>query len=188
VSLPASVANTLFAAIPEHLVPAGPLPVAVGGKSGAAGRPPPLPARYYARQVLLTDITARLSSYPVLILQGGTGVGKSIAAIGHVATSPSSWGWVDLRGVSRKAQIELLGLVAAELAAEDGLTHIVLDDIELPADTRPLETPFTRIKGIVGERGGNLVITSTVALPQRLSLALALPAVGTISIPPFFPE
>ena len=81
----------------------------------------------------------------------------------------------------------MLDRVVAELAAEDGLTHIVLDDIELPADSRSLETPLKRIKTILGGRVGQLVITSAVALPQRVSLALALPATGTMSIPPFSP-
>jgi hypothetical protein len=185
VSLPAATANALLAAIPQHLVPTGPLPVAVGSKSVAVGRPPPLPARYHARQAVLADITGRLSGYPVLVLQGGTGVGKSIAAIGHAATSTSSWGWVDLRGVAAATLADILNRVVMELGAEDGLAHIVLDDIELPVDSRSLETPLARIKNILDGRSGQLVITSAVALPQRLSLALALPATGTISIPPF---
>jgi phage FluMu protein gp41 len=185
VSVPAAAANALLAAIPQSLRPAGPLALAVGGKSGAIGRPPPLPARYYARQAVLADITAWLSSYRVLFLQGGTGVGKSIAAVGHATVSTSSWGWVDLRGVSATALTGMLDRVAAELAAEDGLTHIVLDDIEVPSDARPLETLLARIKTILAERDGHLVITSTGALPQRLSLALALPAPATMPIPPF---
>ena len=185
VSLPAATANALLAALPQHQVLAGQVPVAVGGKQGAVGRPPPLPARYYARQTVLADIAARLSAYPVLILQGGTGVGKSVAAIGHVAASTSPWGWVDLRGVSAMALTDMLDRVVAELVAEDGLIHMVLDDIELPPDARPLETPFARIKSILEERGGNLVITSTVALPQRLRLALGLPAPATMLIPAF---
>jgi hypothetical protein len=79
----------------------------------------------------------------------------------------------------------MLDRVVAELAAEGGLTHIVLDDIELPMDSRFLETSLARIKTVLGGRGGQLVITSVVALPQRLSLSLALPATGTMSIPPF---
>src|SRR5215469_12557271 len=98
--LPAGTTSALLAAISRHLVPVGgSLPVAIGGKISLVGRLPPLPARYYARQGVLADITNRLSSCPVLILQGGTGVGKSIAAIAHAATSTSSWGWADLRGV-----------------------------------------------------------------------------------------
>jgi hypothetical protein len=93
VSLPAATANAFFAAIAQNLMPAGPpLPVAVGGRSRAIGRRPPLPARYYARQAVLADISARLSSYPVLVLQGGTGVGKSLAAVGHATASMSPWG------------------------------------------------------------------------------------------------
>ena len=185
VSLPAATANALLAAIPQHLMPTGPLPLAVGGRSRAIGRPPPLPARYYARQAVLAEISARLSSYPVIILRGGTGVGKSIAAVGHTAMSTSAWGWVDLRGVSAPVLAQVLDDVVAELEAEDGLADIVLDDIELPEDPRSLEMPLARLSTILGSRGGHLVITSAIALPQRLSLALTLPATGTISIPPF---
>jgi hypothetical protein len=141
VSLPAAAANALFAAIPRHLVPPGPLPVAVGGKSRAVGRLPRLPARYYARQPVLANVTTRLTSYPVLILQGGTGVGKSIAARGHATASTLPWGWVDLRGVLGAALKDTLERVVAELRAEDGLTHIVLDDIEIPADAREALPP-----------------------------------------------
>ncbi|WP_158930097.1 hypothetical protein [Acidisphaera sp. S103] len=185
VSLPAAAANALYAAIPQHLVPTGPLPVAFGSKIRVIGRPPPLPARYHARRSVLSDITGRLLSYPVLVLQGGTGVGKSIAAIGHAATSTSSWGWIDLRGIPASTLANMLDRVIAELTAEVGLTHSVLDDIELPADARPLETPLAQIKTILDERGGQLVITSSAVLPQRLALALALPASGTMPIPPF---
>jgi hypothetical protein len=80
---------------------------------------------------------------------------------------------------------EMLHRVVAELAAEDGLTNVLLDDIELPADSRSLAAPLTRIKTIVGKRGGHLMITSTVELPQRLSLALEIPSTGTMPMPPF---
>jgi hypothetical protein len=185
VSLPTATVNAVYAAIAQHLGHVGPLPVAVGGRSRAIGRPPPLQVRYYARQTVLAEISARLSFYPVLVLQGGTDVGKSIAAVGHAAVSSSAWGWVNLRGVSAPMLTRLLDAVVAELEAEEVLTDIVLDDIELPVDPRSLETPLARVKTILGERSGHLVITSAVALPQRLSLALALPATGTISIPRF---
>jgi hypothetical protein len=188
VSLPAATAGMLFAAMPRHLVPAGALPLAVGGKSGIIALLPPLPSRYYARAAVLADIGGRLSAHPALVLQGGTGVGKSIAALGYAVASASSWGWVNLRGVQAMALRETLDRVAAELAAEDGLTDIVLDDIELPGDSRLLEAPLARIRVLTGERGGHLVITSAVQLPQRLSLALGLSASGTLSIPAFTRE
>ena len=185
VSLPAAAASACFAVISRHLPLVGTHPVAVGGVSRTVGRPPPLPARYYARKSILADITNCLSSYPVLVLQGGTGVGKTIAAVAHATSSTSSWGWVDLRGVRSVALSDMLDRVVAELADEEGLKHIVLDDIELPMDSRPLERPVARIKSILEERGGHLVITSVVPLPQRLSLGLCLPTTGTMSIPPF---
>jgi hypothetical protein len=112
-------------------------------------------------------------------------VGKSIAAAGYAATTTASWGWVDLRGASETNLIQTLDRVVAELEAENALTHIVLDDIHLPADSRPLERPLVRIKTILDDRRGQLLLTSTVVLPQRLSLALGLPASATMPIPPF---
>lgn len=188
VSMPAATYNALLAIIPQHLATLGSdgaLPQAVGGTRSAVGRAPPLPSRYYARGAVLGDIERRLAVHPILVLQGGTGVGKSIAAAGHVAASTLSWGWVDLRGVHLTALTSLLDRVVAELTAESGLTHVVLDDIELPPDPRPLEMPLTRIKTILGDRGGHLVITSAAVLPQRLVLALALPADGMLPIPAF---
>ena len=188
VSMPAATYNALLAIIPQHLATLGAdgaLPQAVGGTRSAVGRAPPLPSRYYARGAVLGGIERRLAVHPILVLQGGTGVGKSLAAAGHVAASISSWGWVDLRGVHSAALTGLLDRVVAELTAESGLTHVVLDDIELPPDPRALETPLTRIKTILGDRGGHLVITSAAVLPQRLALALTFPADGMLPIPAF---
>lgn len=183
VSLSAAAVTALVAALPKHLAPEAALDLAVGGRSNVIGLPPPLPARYYARASVLGELSERLSASGVLLLQGGTGVGKSVSAAGHAANSTSSWGWVDLRSVPELAR--MLDHVARELAAESGITHLVLDDIALPADSRPLERPLVAIKDTLSGRGGQLVITSAVVLPQRLALALALPASGTLPIPAF---
>ena len=189
-SVPAATITALLAAIPKLSATLGAdafqnTPLAIGGNSAVISRPPPLPFRYYARVSVVADIGRRLTDYPVVVLQGGTGVGKSTAAAGHVATSTEAWGWVDLRGLQGANLLDRLGRVAAELCLEIGIAHIVLDDIEPPADPRQLETYLARIRTIIGARNGHLVITSSVALPQRLSLALALPASATMSVPAF---
>jgi tetratricopeptide (TPR) repeat protein len=183
VSLPAATVAALAAAIPKHLVPEGALALTGGGRSSVIRLPPPLPARYYARTTVLTELSQRLSESAVVVLQGGTGVGKSVSAAGHVTSSTSSWGWVDLRGVAELAR--LLDQVEHELAAEGGITHLVLDDMAPPADARPLERALAAIKNTLSKRGGQLMVTSAVELPQRLALALALPTRGTLPIPSF---
>jgi len=183
VSLPAATVTALVAAIPKHLAPEGALALTVGGRISVIRLTPPLPARYYPRTKVLTELSQRLSESTVVVLQGGTGVGKSVSAAGHVTSSTSSWGWVDLRGVAELTR--LLDQVEHELAAESGITHLVLDDMTLPADARPLERALVAIKNTLSSRGGQLMFTSAVDLPQRLALALALPARGTLPIPSF---
>ena len=72
-----------------------------------------------------------------------------------------------------------------ELAAEGGITHVVLDDLTPPVDARPLERSLVAIKEVLSSRGGQLVITSAGELPQRLGLALAVSERGTLQIPVF---
>lgn len=88
VSLPATAVAALAAAIPKHLVPEGALALTGGGRSSVIRLPPPLPARYYARTTVLTELTQRLYESAVVVLQGGTGVGKSVSAAGHVPARP----------------------------------------------------------------------------------------------------
>lgn len=183
VSLPAATVAALVTAIPKHLVPEGALALTGGGRSSVIRLPPPLPARYYPRTTVLTELSQRLSESVVVVLQGGTGVGKSVSLAGHVTSSTSSWGWVDLRGVVELAR--LLDRVEYELAVESGITHLVLDDMTLPVDARPLERALVAIKNTLSTRGGQLVVTAAVGLPQRLALALALPSRGTLPIPSF---
>jgi tetratricopeptide (TPR) repeat protein len=183
VSLPAATLTALLAAIPRYLAPRAALALAVGGRSNVIGFPPPLPARYYARTTVLADLSQRLSASTVLLVRGGTGVGKSVTAAAHATISSSSWGWVDLRGVPDLAH--LLDHVAHELASESGVTHLVLDDLTLPADARHLERSLVAIKDTLGSRGGRLILTSAVELPQRLALVLAMSAPDTLSIPAF---
>jgi hypothetical protein len=78
-----------------------------------------------------------------------------------------------------------LRAVAAELEGEEGIAHLVLDDLVVPPDPRALEGPLTRIANTLRGRAGALVITSTHVLPQRLSLALQLVPNGTLQVPPF---
>jgi hypothetical protein len=191
VSIPAATLYALLRLIPQHLVKPGVdavFPQAVGGMHSTVGGSPRLPQRYYRRSAVLAEIDRRLARYPILALLGSTGIGKSIAAAGHVASSALSWGWVDLRGADSAALKGRLDCVVDELRAESGLTHVVLDDIAFPPDPRPLEAPLTQIKAILADRGGHLVITSAAALPRRLVHALALPDDGIFTIPAFSPE
>jgi hypothetical protein len=184
-SVPAGVLQALLAAIPADRLPAGAMPVAIGGRTGPIGRVPPVPTRFYRREALDRLISERLAAYPIVVLQGGTGVGKSVAAIGHLVSSQLSWGWVHLRGVKEGAVADLLNRITAQLESEEGLADIVLDDIELPDDARSLEVPFGRIGVLLQARGGSLIITSAAPLPNRLALALGLPASATMAIPAF---
>lgn len=189
-AIPAATYNAIQATIPKILAmhgaaDFGSTAVAIGGKTVLIGRPPPLPARYYARATVLTDMGQRLSKYGVVVLQGGTGVGKSTVAAGYIALSTSVWGWVDLRGLRSADLRDRLGRTLEELSVESDISHIVLDDIEPPDDSRQLATHLARLKNIVAARNGHLVITSSVVFPQRLSLALALPSNGMMAIPAF---
>ena len=185
ISLPAAFADQLFAALERQFPGAGAVPTAIGGAAVAISRPAPAPPRYFARVALLEDIDGRLSRRGALVLEGGTGVGKSTAAAGYVAAAGAPWGWVDLRGAETQTLANILHRVSAELVVDAGLAGLVLDDITLPADPRPLEAGLARIKAVLGARGGRLIITSAAPWPQRLRQTLDLDVDGVLGVEHF---
>lgn len=182
-NLPAALVDRMLVALAGHLPSTDSVAIAVGGAATAIGRPLPLPPRYFARTEVLDEVDRRLRRDGVLVLEGGTGVGKSTIAAGHLAASSETWGWVDLRGVDADALATTLDRVAVVLADEPGLSGLNLDDIAVPADARSLDGPLIRIKSALEARGGKLMITSVTPWPQRLRQALGLNSDGSMLTP-----
>jgi hypothetical protein len=161
------------------------LPLPIIGKSSSIGRPSPLRTRHHSRPTVIAELHTRLAEFPRLVLYGATGTGKSTLAAEYVATATDAWGWIDLRGVADAALTERLTGVTADLESEEGIANVVLDDLELPADFRQAETPLAAIDKIIRARSGNLIITSTTTLPQRLALELSLQPLSSYPVPAF---
>ena len=161
------------------------LPLPIVGRSSSIGRPPPLRTRHHSRLAVIAEVHIRLTEFPRLVLFGATGTGKSTLAAEYVAAATDAWGWVDLRGVADAALTERLANVAADLESEEGVANVVLDDLELPADSRQLEAPIAAINNTIRSRLGTLIITATAALPQRLALELSLRPGSNYLVPAF---
>ncbi len=139
VSLPQAALSTLLSALAQKsggrdigaLVP---LPVV--GRSSSIGRAPSLRTRHYSRPAVVEEIRTRLVESPRLVLYGATGTGKSTLAAEYIAATTVVWGWVDLRGINDVALKEQLASVVNDLQSEEGITNVVLDDLELSADPR----------------------------------------------------
>jgi hypothetical protein len=127
VSLPAATANALLAAIPRHLVPAGPLPVAVGGKSRAVvcRASPITPERWFLSTIRCSSRQRWQIDHRVLHRRRRVGVGS----IREYREPPYD--------MERVVQVRM--------------AHMVRDDIDL----KPPGTPW-EIKTIC-ERGGHLL-------------------------------
>ena len=160
-------------------------PVSVLGLASVVGRPPSLRIRHFSRPIVAAEISTRLARSPIVLVYGATGTGKSSLAAEFVASAATAWGWVDVRGIKGAALSQRLTTIVTELISEEGLANIVLDDLDVPADARPLEVPLTQITNILRERGGHFIITSNNILPQRLELALALIPDNSLQI--YFP-
>lgn len=183
-SLPADIYESLISVLGSHL-PAQAGVTTIGAQAPAIGSPPPLPPRYFERAAILDDVARRLETTGALVLEAGTGVGKSTIAAGHAAASSAEWGWVDLRGLDAAALGAALDRVNLGLTVEPGIQNLVLDDIAVPGDARPLEGRLARMRATLSARQGKLVVTSGASLPQRLGQALALGVEGSLQIKAF---
>ncbi len=184
-SLPAAAYDSILGAFGALYESRGSAMTAIGTTTATIGRPPPLPPRYFARTQVLAEVERRIFHQTTLVLEGGTGVGKSTVAASHLASSGDNWGWVDLRGVDSAAIAVMLHRAAVAVSAETGIFGVVLDDIAVPADPRPIEASLMLVKSAIETRGGKLIVTSAAPWPQRLRLVMDLDADGSFSIPAF---
>jgi len=183
-SLPAELYDRLLNALGAHLPKPGG-PTTIGAPAPVIGSAPPLPPRYFERTSILDEVSRGLGSDGALVLEGGTGVGKSTVAAGHTAAAGELWGWVDLRGLDAAGLAVAFDRVNITLAVEPGIQGLVLDDIAVPPDPRPLEGRLAQIRSTLSARGAKLMVTSGLPWPHRLRQALALSADGCLHTPAF---
>ena len=187
-SLPQATLLALFDALTR--LPAGQALVAAPqlsmiGRTNVIRRAPSLTARHFSRSTLIGNIAKRAQNCATVILYGSTGTGKSTLAAEFVAATTEVWGWVDLRGLETDALTQRLAAVSLELKDEEGIRHLVLDDFDVPADSRALESDLVALARILDARAGRLLFTSTNVLPQRLGLALGVVSESSLQVPSF---
>lgn len=184
VSLPKSVAKFL-----QRFVPTGETAAQItttASLSGVITRPPPLPPRFFSRRASKEKLR-QAAMKSVLVIQGGTGAGKTSAAAEYATESGAKWGWVDLRGRTADETRSTL-TIAAEYLETAAPTPIVLDDLECSGDTRAFESALARLANVQRQRGASLVITTAHEMPARLNQIFGIKVDEVFHLEPFSRE
>ena len=130
---------------------------------------PPLPSVFAPRTRLVENVKRLLASRSLVVLQGSTGMGKTVIAALVVSREPSFL-WTSLRGLSPREIAGVLILVARSVDSNAAITRVVLDDIDFsPEHVRAYERILVGLVYTLASRTGWILATSQRAFPPRCS-------------------
>jgi hypothetical protein len=143
---------------------------------------PPLPPVFAPRAALVGEVKQLLGNSGFFVLQGSTGMGKTIVAA-LVVRSELSFAWTRLRGLSAREIAAVLIQLSKSIDADTTITRAVLDDINFsPECVQLYERVLTGLAYTLANRRGWLLATSQKTLPTTVERQLGLDANATITI------
>jgi hypothetical protein len=149
---------------------------------------PPLPPVFAPRAALVGRVKQQLENSSLVVLQGSTGMGKTIIAA-LVVSSESSFLWMSLRGLAAREIASVLIQVSKSIDTDASITRVVLDDINFSPEYAQLyERVLIGLVYTLANRRGWLLATSQKALPTTIERQLGLDPNATITIRGFQEE
>jgi tetratricopeptide (TPR) repeat protein/DNA replication protein DnaC len=138
------------------------------------------------RTKLAGDFFQTLRETGLLVLNGSSGMGKTTLAKAIANRVPEKWIWVALSRRKPEETREILTGLARFLDREKSLRSVVFDDINFsPADAAYFEQKLGAIIYTIGERSGNVIITSQKLLPAALNRGINPDPQSSRTVPPF---
>ncbi len=147
---------------------------------------PPLNFDVTQRTGLFTDIQAKLESEDMVVIQGGTGKGKTTLAKLTANAISSKWFWLNFTNKDPSLIVQHLQQLAIAVSHESSQVNIVLDDLNLqPQQLREYAESLCAVVNKVRKNGVKLLITSQHKPPNNLIRDFGLSSSLTINVPNF---
>ena len=147
---------------------------------------PPLYDDVTQRTDLLTSIQTKLQSEDIVVIQGGTGKGKTTLAKLIENDVKGSWLWLKSTDREPSEVSQLLQQLAIEVSNQSSQVNVVLDDLNLqPQQLRTYKEELRVLVYKVMECGAKLLITSQYKPHSNLLRNLGLSSSVVINVPNF---
>ena len=147
---------------------------------------PPLYCDAFPRTDLLTSIQDKLQSDGIVVIQGGTGKGKTTLAKLIANDVKGSWLWLKSTDREPSEVSQLLQQLTIEVSNQSSQVNVVLDDLSLqPQQLRTYNEELSVLVNKVMERGAKLLITSQYKPHNNLLRNLGLSSSVVINVPNF---
>lgn len=134
--------------------------------------PPQLHGDIWPREELITHLKSALDIGMVSIW-GSTGTGKT-TLVSIALSDYDEVIWVNLRDKNGKNILRSLQLIENKVRNFDTPPFVILDDFNLPGDTRQFEPKLSQLVSVVRQKHGKLVFISYTAIPPRLAGSLGV--------------
>ena len=147
---------------------------------------PPLYPDVTQRTDLLANIQSKLQSEGIVIIQGGTGKGKTTLANLIANDINGSWSWHNFTNKDSSQILQTLQQLFITVSNESSQVNVVLDDLNLQQQQlRTYKEELSVLVYKVMERGTKLLITSQYKPHSNLLRSLGLFSLVVINVPNF---
>ncbi len=149
---------------------------------------PPLIKKIVRRELIVSKINKYLETNGLIVLNGSTGMGKSVLASLITSEKECDWQWLNLSGFDTNQIREILHGEAALLSEKASRTKLVLDDLNFDPQSNVYECALEGLLFAVLSLGGRIIITTRGEMPSRIMLDLGIPLHSVYNVPPFSGE
>jgi hypothetical protein len=140
-------------------------------------------SHFAERDKITTALKERLNNTGILVLNGSTGMGKSILSHQTVGVSEGNWRKLDLRGNEPK-QIKRKLVQAINLIAQTPeRVDLVIDDLNFDSGVNTYENDLAKLIYLQKIRNGRILFTSHQRLPVRVENLFNLSDESFYSVP-----
>lgn len=144
---------------------------------------PPEMTHFLGRDELVSELNAKLNRAGIVVLNGSTGMGKSVLSYQLATSTPGKWRKIDLSGCTPEQIKDRLNFAARLIEDDSEQIDCIIDDLNFDKRAKVYENDLAKLVFALKIRNGRIVITSHNSLPVRIVNLYDIDKEASVNVP-----
>lgn len=143
------------------------------------------PHKYIKRKNIVCQLSNVLKTNNILVLQGSTGMGKSIFAKLITRENEQEWCWINVRSLTDNEIRDLFYNMAVTLDDQASDLKFIIDDLNFGPKSSIYEYALEGLLFAILSHNGKVIITTQGELPNKIILNLNISSMSLVNVATF---
>lgn len=144
---------------------------------------PPDMSHFLLREELISEMNAILNRTGIVVLNGSTGMGKSVLSNQLATSTLGKWRKIDLSGCTPEQIKDRLNFAACLIEDDSEQIDCIIDDLNFDKRAKVYENALAKLIFALKIRNGRIVITSHNSLPVRIVNLYDIDKGASVTVP-----